>query len=70
MLNPLKFISKLIKSSNQKELDRIAHIVEKVNSFEESCKNLPDQDFQNKTSEFKKMLKEGKSSITKNILFI
>ena len=60
MLNPLKFISKRIKSSNQKELDRIAHIVEKVNSFEESCKNLPDQDFQNKTSEFKKMLKEGK----------
>ena len=35
MLNPLNFISKFIKSSNQKELDRIAKIVEKVNSFEE-----------------------------------
>ena len=33
MLNPLNFISKFIKSSNQKELDRVAKIVEKVNSF-------------------------------------
>ena len=35
MLNPLNFISKFIKSSNQKELDRVAKIVEKVNSFED-----------------------------------
>ena len=34
MLNPLNFFSKFIKSSNQKELDRIAKIVAKVNSFE------------------------------------
>ena len=60
MLNPLKFISKLIKSGNQKELDRISFIVDKVNSFEESCKNLTDQDFQNKTLELKEKLKEGK----------
>ena len=33
MLNPLNFLSKFIKSSNQKELDRIAKIVEKVNSL-------------------------------------
>jgi preprotein translocase subunit SecA len=38
MLNPLNFISKFIKSSNQKELDRIAKIVEKVNSFEDKLK--------------------------------
>ena len=28
MLNPLNFISKFIKSSNQKELDRLKKIVE------------------------------------------
>ena len=57
MLNPLNFISKFIKSSNQKELDRIAKIVEKVNSFEGKLKEIPDEDFPKKTSEFKKKLK-------------
>ena len=33
MLNPLNFISKFIKSNNQKELDRIAKIVEKCLNF-------------------------------------
>ena len=33
MLNPLNFLSKFIKSSNQKELDRIAKIVERVNFY-------------------------------------
>ena len=42
MLNPLNFISKFIKSSNQKELDRIAKIVERVNSFEGAIKNIAD----------------------------
>ena len=34
MLNPLNLISKFIKSNNQKELDRIAKIVTKINSLE------------------------------------
>ena len=34
MLNPLNFLSKFIKSTNQKELDRIHRIVEQVASFE------------------------------------
>ena len=33
MLNPLNFITKFIKSSNQKELDKIENIVKKVNLF-------------------------------------
>ena len=33
MFNPLNLLSKFIKSSNQKELDRISKIVENVNSF-------------------------------------
>ncbi len=59
MLNPLKFISKFIKSSNQRELDRIYKIVQKVNSLEEISKKLTDSDFPKKTSEFKKRIKEG-----------
>ena len=61
MFNPLKFISKFIKSSNQKELDRVGKIVEKINLLEEKFKNLDDSDFPDKTSEFKEHLKNGKS---------
>ena len=60
MLNPLNFFSKLIKSSNQKELERIAKIVEKVNSFENIIQDIPDKDFPKKTLELKKRLNEGK----------
>ena len=59
MLNPLKFISKLIKSSNQKELDRIGKIVQKINSLEESTRKLKDSDFPNKTEELKEKLNNG-----------
>ena len=38
MLNPLSFISKFIKSSNQKELDKISKTVAKINLLEESVK--------------------------------
>ena len=54
MLNPLKFISKFIKSSNQKELDRIGKIVTKINSLEENMQDLEDSDFPKKTGTFKK----------------
>jgi len=40
MFNPLNLITKFIKSSNQKELDRIGKIVEKINQHEEDFKNL------------------------------
>ena len=59
MLNPLNFLSKFIKSSNQNELDRIAKIVEKVNILEDNIKDFPDEDFPNKTLELKKTLIEG-----------
>ena len=61
MLNPLNFLSKFIKSSNQKELDRIAKIVEKVNSFEVEIKNIKDEEFPQKTLELKNQLREGKN---------
>ena len=60
MLNPLNFFSKLIKSNNQRELDRIAKIVNKINSLEEEIKNLKDEDFPKKLSNSKKKLKKEK----------
>ena len=59
MLNPLNFLSKLIKSSNQKELDRIGKIVEKVNSFEDKIKTLSNEDFPKKTLELKNQIAQG-----------
>ena len=61
MFNPLNLITKFIKSSNQKELDRIGKIVEKINSYEEHFIKLEDSDFPKKTVEFKDQLKNGKS---------
>jgi len=59
MPNPLSFISKIFKSSNQRELDRITKIVTKINNLEESTKNLQDTDFPKKTLEFKEKIKTG-----------
>ncbi len=61
MFNPLNLISKFIKSVNQKELDRIGKIVEKINLHEEDFKNLNDDDFPKKTNEFKNHIKDGKT---------
>ena len=61
MLNPLNFISKFIKSSNQKELDRISKIIEKVNYLESKIINIPDLDFPKKTLELKEKLKKGEN---------
>ena len=61
MLNPLNFLSKFIKSSNQKELDRITKIVEKVNSYEANIKEITDEEFPKKTMELKEKLNKGKN---------
>jgi preprotein translocase subunit SecA len=60
MFNPLNLISKFIKSSNQKELDRISNIVTKINSLEDEFKKLDDLDFPKKTSAFKEQINNGK----------
>ena len=61
MFNPLRFISKFIKSSNQKELDRINKIVNKINLLEESIKILKNEDFPKKTVELKEKVKSGQN---------
>ena len=48
MLNPLKFVTRIFKSQNQKELDRINKIVQKINNLEEEISKLSDQDFPKK----------------------
>jgi len=61
MFNPVKLISRLIKSSNQKELDRIKKIVNKINSLENQTKKFRDEDFPKKTQELRNQLKQGKN---------
>ena len=61
MFNPLNLISKFIKSSNQKELDRNRKIVAKINSLEDDFKNLNDADFPKKTEVYKESIKQGKT---------
>ena len=59
MFNPLNFITKFIKSSNQKEIDRLQKITQKINSLEENTKKLKENEFADKTREFKDKLKNG-----------
>ena len=59
MLNPLNLISKLMKSPNQKELDRYGKIVSKINELEPNFINLDSKDFPVKTAEFKERIKKG-----------
>ena len=59
MLNPLKFLSKFIKSSNQKTLDKLSLMVNKINLLEKEISNLDDVDFPSKTNFLKDRLKSG-----------
>ncbi len=59
MLNPLKFISKFIKSSNQKTLDKLSLMVNKINLLEKEISNLDNVDFPSKTNFLKDRLKSG-----------
>ena len=61
MFNPLNLITKLIKTSNQKELARIQKIVDKINHFEKDIEKLEDKDFPKKTDNFIKLIKNGKT---------
>ena len=63
MFNPLNLLSKLLGSSNQKELNRIQKIVHQVNLLEKNASILPDEDFPKKTEEFISKINSG---ISKN----
>ncbi len=59
MLNPLNLLTKIFKSSNEKELSRIQKIVTKINNLEKNISELPDSDFPKKTQEYIKKINNG-----------
>ena len=61
MLNPLSFISRIFKSSNDIELVKFRKILEKINSLENDVAKIKDSDFPNKTDELKNQIKSGKN---------
>ena len=61
MLNPLSFISKIFKSSNDIELGKFRKILEKINLLENDVAKIKDSDFPNKTNELKNQIKSGKN---------
>ncbi len=60
MFNPINIFSKLIKSSNQRELDRVQKIIKDINLLEKNIENLEDSEFPKKTDELIEKLEEGK----------
>ncbi len=52
-------LSKIFKSSNQQELDKIQNIIEAINSKENVTKTLSEADFKEKTFNFKKNAQNG-----------
>ena len=51
--------SKIFKSSNQQELDKIQNIIEAINNKENEIKSLTEADFKEKTFNFKKNAQNG-----------
>ena len=51
--------SKIFKSSNQQELDRIQNIIEAINNKENEIKSLTEANFKEKTFNFKKNAQNG-----------
>ena len=59
MLNIGSIIGKFIKNSSQRELEKLASVVKKINSWESKIKKISDEDFKAKTTEFKSKIKNG-----------
>ena len=49
--------SKIFKSSNQQELDKIQNLISAINNKEAEIKSLSESDFKGKTANLKKRLK-------------
>ena len=59
MLNPLNFLSKILKTGNQKELNKIDKIVKEISALEKDISSLNDEEFPKKTIELKDKIKQG-----------
>ncbi len=56
MLNPISFISRIFKSSNQNEIDKIKYLLNRINDLEKTISKLDDEDFPKKTKSLKSRL--------------
>ena len=56
-------LSKIFKSSNQQELDKIQNLIEAINNKENEIKSLSEADFKEKTFNFKKNAQNGSFKI-------
>ena len=61
MINPLNFISKLIKSGNQRELDKIQKVISKINELENTVSNFEDSEFPKNTKLLKEKILKGEN---------
>ena len=61
MINPLNFITKFIKSNNQRELEKIQKTVLKINELESKLTNFEKSDFPKNTKLFKEKIINGES---------
>ena len=59
MLNISGIISKFIKNSSQRDIDKLKTIVEKINTWEAKIKEIPTESFPEKTLEFKSKIQKG-----------
>ena len=59
MLNISGIIGKFVKNSSQREIDKLKHIVEKINSWEPKIRDMPDENFPTKTAEFITKVQKG-----------
>ena len=51
--------SKIFKSSNQQELDRIQNLILAINDKEDEIKSLSESDFKEKTVNLRKIVQNG-----------
>jgi preprotein translocase subunit SecA len=59
----MSFLDRVFGNSQQKELKRIAKIVEQVNEFDERIKALSDEELRAKTDEFREILKKEEKTL-------
>ncbi len=59
--------SKIFKSSNQQELDKLKNIISATNSKEKECQSLTESDFKEKTAKLKKNVQNGSITLDKII---
>ena len=57
----LGFLKKIIGTKNEREINRLMPVVEKISSLESTISVLSDKQLQSKTAEFKSRLSDGES---------